>query len=110
LAAVILFTEVVGRLVGEVVDKPPVSQGAIGYECNIEFASRRDQTIVLVKGFEWGEFRLDGVYLCNYMWVSFEVTLVKGGRVRCLLEFAFRNVAAEHSERPMYLVLPSLRS
>jgi hypothetical protein len=43
-----------------------VSQGIIGYECDIELASRRYQTVVLVKGLEWGEFRLDGVDLCNY--------------------------------------------
>jgi hypothetical protein len=33
-----------------------------------------------------------------------------GYRISSVLEFAFRKVAAEHSERPIYFVFPALRS
>jgi hypothetical protein len=52
-----------------------VSQGTIGYERNIKLTSSWYQAIVLVKGLEWGELRLDGVDLCNYRQVSFKVML-----------------------------------
>jgi hypothetical protein len=75
-----------------------------------------------VEGFEGGVFGLDGVDFGDWgrkersgqqvFWSWFA-----GWRHRkwlcCweeyVLEFALRSVAAEHSERPMYFVLPALR-
>jgi hypothetical protein len=77
LASVVVRVEVVGRLIREVLDKPPVSKGTIGDECDVKLASRRDQTVVLVDGLEWRELGLDGIDLSNCKKVSSDPTLIK---------------------------------
>jgi len=76
LASVVVRVEVVGRLIREVLDKPPVSKGTISDERDIKLASRRDQTVVLVEGLEGGEFRLNSVDLSNCNEVSVEPGVV----------------------------------
>jgi len=71
-----------------------------------EFGSGGDEVVGFVEGFKGGVFGLDGVDFGDLRRVS----KLKADRLgEIVLEFAFRSVLAEHSERPMYLVLPDLR-
>jgi hypothetical protein len=54
-----------------------VSERAIGYECNAEFACSGDQPIFFVESLEGREFCLDGVDLGNYRSVSFGASSVQ---------------------------------
>lgn len=60
-AAEVVGGEVVGRVVGEVVDEPAVAEGGVGYVGYSEFFGCGDEVVGFVEGFEGGVFGLEGV-------------------------------------------------
>ena len=60
-ASEVVRSEVVGSLVREVVDEPPVAERAVGYVGDIELAGGVDETVGFVESFECGVLGLDGV-------------------------------------------------
>lgn len=86
-----------------------MTEGAIGNVSDVELARCVDKPVDLMKCLEGGVFCLDSMDLRDCSGVSGKA-VEDPSRDRDLLEFAFLRVAAEHSESPMYFVLPSLRS
>ena len=85
-----------------------MTEGTIGNGSDVELARCVDKSVDLMKCLEGRVFCLDGMDLRDCSGVSGKA--VEDPSDRDLLEFAFLRVAAEHSESPMYFVLPSLRS
>jgi hypothetical protein len=106
LSTEIVWCKVVWSLVVEVIYEPTVSEWAIGDVSHSEFFASFNQAIRLVYRLENRVLRLHGIDLGDYG-CQWEISLLF--RSRNLLELALRSVLAEHSERPMYLVLPALR-
>jgi hypothetical protein len=59
--AEVVGCEIVGSLVGEVVDEPAVAERAVGYVGDVELADGVDKAVGLVQGLEGGVFGLDSV-------------------------------------------------
>jgi hypothetical protein len=60
-AAEVIRSEIVGGLVGEVIDEPAVAERAVGHVGDVELAGGGDEAVGFVQGFEGGVFGLDGV-------------------------------------------------
>ena len=80
-------------------------QWAIGYKSNSQLLGRINKPICLVDSLESRILCLDGVDLGNWSDGQMWLVLYHG----YILELALRRVAAEHSDKPIYLVLPALR-
>jgi hypothetical protein len=60
-ASEVVGCEIVGSLVGEVVDEPAMAKRAVGYVGDVELAGGVDKAVGLVQGLEGGVFGLDSV-------------------------------------------------
>lgn len=106
----VVWGKVVGRLKGKVVDEPAVAQRAVGHIGDAQLARRVNQPVGLVERLKGRVLGLDGVNGGDCRRLVSNFTINRNKKRAVVLELALRRVAAEHSDRPMYLVLPALRS
>lgn len=104
----VIRRKVIRRLDVKVIGKPTFSKRTISDVGHTELLAGVDQAVRLVDRLKGGVLCLDGIDLCDCGWLI--RNLVAKVAVEHILELALRRVAAEHSERPIYLVLPALRS
>lgn len=87
-----------------------MAERAVGYVSDVELAGCGDQAVGFVEGFEGGVLCLDCIDFGDYRKPLVRTDpRVEVRKIIGLLELALRSVAAEHSDRPMYFVLPALR-
>lgn len=84
-----------------------MAERTVGYVGNAELFGGGDEVVCLVQSLERGVFCLDGVDFGD--WIARVSTVCIALEKQNVLELALRSVLAEHSDRPMYFVLPALR-